>query len=55
MSESLRVDLEQYVRGKVASGAFRSREDFLMEAVRGYRELEARHELLKADVRVGID
>ena len=55
MSESLPVDLEQYVGGKVASGAFGSREEFLVEAVRVYRELDARHELLKADVRAAID
>ena len=55
MSESLPVDLEQYVGSKVASGAFGSREEFLMEAVRLYRELEARHELIKADVGAGIE
>jgi len=55
MSELLPVDLERYVGSKVASGAFGSREEFLVEAVRVYRELEARHELIKADVRAGID
>lgn len=55
MSELLPVDLERYVGSKVASGAFGSREEFLVEAVRIYRELEARHELIKADVRAGID
>ena len=55
MAESLPVDLEQYVGGKVASGAFASREEFLVEAVRVYRELDARHELLKADVRAAVD
>jgi Arc/MetJ-type ribon-helix-helix transcriptional regulator len=55
MSEALPADLEQYVGGKVASGAFGSREEFLVEAVRVYRELDARHELLKADVRAAVD
>lgn len=55
MAESLPGDLEQYVGGKVASGAFGSREEFLVETVRVYRRLEARQERLKGDVQAGID
>lgn len=55
MSGLLPADLEQYVGGKVASGAFGSREELLVEAVRIYRELDARHALLKADVRAAVE
>ena len=54
MSE-LSPDLEQYVQQKVASGRFASREEFALEAMRVYRELEARHESLKADVQAAVE
>lgn len=48
-------DLEAYVAQKVESGEFSSRDDFAVEAVRLYRELERRHAVLKADVTRAID
>ncbi len=55
MSQSFPADFEEYVGSKIGHGAFSSREEFLAETVRVYRELESRHELLKADVRAGIE
>lgn len=43
-------DIDQYVEQKVASGEFSSREEFAREAFRVYRELEARHAQLRAEV-----
>ena len=54
MSE-LSPDFEQYVQQKVASGRFASREEFALEAMRVYRELEARHESLKGDIQAAIE
>ena len=48
-------DLEQYVQQKVASGRFASREEFALEAMRVYRELEASHESLKGDIQAAIE
>jgi len=50
----LTPDLERYIQEKVASGRFSSAEEFALEAMRVYRDLESRHELLKADVRAAI-
>ena len=43
-------ELSQYVQQKVASGEFQSEDDFIAEATRLYRELEARHDRLRRDV-----
>ena len=43
-------DIDQYVEQKVANGEFSSREEFAREAFRVYRELEARHAQLRAEV-----
>ncbi len=51
----LSPDLEQYVQQKVASGQFASSEEFAVEAMRLYRELEDRHASLKADVQVALE
>ncbi len=51
---SLSPDLAAYIHQKVASGQFASPEDFTAETVRVYREMEERHELLKADVQAGL-
>lgn len=51
----LSPDLEQYVQQKIASGQFASPEEFAMEAMRLYRELENRHESLRGDVQAAID
>ena len=51
----LSPDLEQYVQQKVASGQFTSQEEFAQEAMRLYRDIEARHESLKDDVRAAIE
>ena len=51
---SLSPDLEQYVRQKVATGQFSSPEEFAAEAMRLYRDLEARHESLKGDVQAAL-
>ena len=50
----LSPDLEQYVQGKVMSGQFASPEEFALEAMRLYRDLERRHEVLKGDVQAAI-
>jgi Arc/MetJ-type ribon-helix-helix transcriptional regulator len=54
MTTPLPADLDQYVDEKVAAGAFASRDAFVQEAVRIYRELELCHELLKADIQVAL-
>ncbi|MFH1923726.1 MAG: type II toxin-antitoxin system ParD family antitoxin, partial [Planctomycetota bacterium] len=51
----LSPELEQYVQQKVASGQFASAEEFASEAMRLYRDLEARHESLKRDVQAALD
>ena len=48
-------DLEQYVQATVASGKFRTRDEFAVEAARLYRDIDARHQQLKADVQAAID
>jgi putative addiction module CopG family antidote len=48
-------DLEAYVQQKIASGEFHSRDELAVEAVRLYREVEARHAQLKADIHAAID
>ncbi len=50
----LSPDLEQYVQQKVASGQFASSDEFALEAMRLYRELEERHELLRTDVQAAL-
>jgi putative addiction module CopG family antidote len=54
MISPLPADLEQYVEEKVAAGVFASRDALVAEAVRLYRELESRHESLKADIQAAI-
>ena len=54
MTTPLPADLEQYVEEKVAAGEFASRDAFVREAVRIYRELELRHDLLRADIQAAI-
>lgn len=51
----LSLDLEQYVQQKVASGQFTSPEEFALEAMRLYRDLEGRHESLKKDVQAALE
>jgi Arc/MetJ-type ribon-helix-helix transcriptional regulator len=48
-------DLEQYVQATVSSGKFRTRDEFAVEAARLYREIEVRHQQLRADVQAAID
>jgi putative addiction module CopG family antidote len=55
MTIPLPADLEQYVEEKVAAGVFASRDALVLEAVRLYRELESRHELLKADIQAAFN
>jgi len=54
MTAPLPADLEQYVAEKVAAGVFTSRDALVLEAVRVYRQLELRHDLLKADIQAAI-
>jgi len=54
MTAPLPADLEQYVAEKVAAGVFTSRDALVLEAVRVYRELELRRDLLKADIQAAI-
>ena len=51
----LSPDLEQYVQQKVASGQFGSPEEFALEAMRLYRDLEARHGSIKEDIQAALD
>lgn len=55
MTGPLPADLEHYVEEKVATGAFDSRDAFVVEAVRLYRELDLRCELLKGDIQAALD
>ena len=48
-------DIEAYVQQKIASGQFRSRDELAAEAVRLYRDLEAKHQRLKSDIQAAID
>ena len=48
-------DLEQFVAEQVATGMFRDREEFAVEAARLYQEMEARRAQLKADIQIAID
>jgi putative addiction module CopG family antidote len=48
-------DIEAYVQQKIAAGQFRSRDELAIEAVRLYREIEAKHAQLKSDVQAAID
>lgn len=52
---TLPPDLEAYVQQKIASGEFGSRDELAAEALRIYRELEARQAKLKADVQLAIE
>jgi len=54
---SLAPDVEQYVAGQLASGAFRSREELLTAAVRTFRNREEQAEkraALVADLEAGL-
>lgn len=48
-------DLETYVARKVATGQFRSVDELAIEALRVYRELEAKHAQLKSDVQAAVE
>jgi Arc/MetJ-type ribon-helix-helix transcriptional regulator len=47
-------DLEAYVQEKLANGQFGSREELTIEAMRVYREVEAKHAALKTDIQAAI-
>lgn len=51
MSQSSLPNIDQYVQQKIASGQFGSREEFVREAFRVYRELETQHAELRAEVQ----
>ena len=48
------TDLEQYIRQKVESGDFASREEFVVTAVSMYRDLEE-HEALRCEVQRRVE
>lgn len=48
-------DLDAYVQQKIASGQFQSREEFAAEAIRMYREFEARRLRMKADIAASLE
>jgi antitoxin ParD1/3/4 len=48
-------ELEDYAQQKVESGEFESKEAFVAEAMRLYREMESRHDALRRDVQHGVD
>jgi hypothetical protein len=50
-----RAEMENYVEQKIATGQFRTREEFAEEAARVYRALEERHSRLKSDVQAAIE
>ncbi len=52
---TLPPDLEAYVEQKIASGQFRSRDELTVEAVRLFRDLEAKRQQLKSDIQAAID
>ena len=51
MSQSALPNIDQYVQQKIVSGQFASREEFVREAIRVYRELETQHAELHAEVQ----
>ena len=55
MTNTPTADIEHYVQEKLATGEFSSREELATEAIRVYRELEARHAQLKSDVQTRIE
>ncbi len=54
MTTPLPADLERYIAEKVAAGVFTSRDALVLEAVRVYRELDLRHDLLAADIQAAL-
>ena len=48
-------DLEDYVQQKIASGQFASQDEFVNEAIRVFREIEAQHQQLRTDVQRSIE
>lgn len=48
-------DIAAYVQAQIADGKFRSGEEFAIEAVRLYREIEQRQQQLKADIQIALD
>jgi putative addiction module CopG family antidote len=48
-------DLEQYVQAAIASGKFRSRDEFAVEAAKLFREVEGRYQQLKSDVQAALE
>ena len=48
-------DIQQYVEQKLASGEYRTAEEFAAEAIRVYRELESKHVDLAAEVQRRIE
>lgn len=55
MPESTPSDIERYVEHKVASGQFASREEFTLETIRVYQELESRHAELRKEIERRIE
>lgn len=55
MSVDIPPDLESYVSKEISSGSYASPEELVGDALRLFRELRARQEQLRADVRVGIE
>ena len=53
--QDLPPDLDQYIQQKIADGEFASAEEFAIVAMQLYRELDNRHELIKAEVRAGVE
>jgi hypothetical protein len=47
-------DIDAYIKEKLASGQFHTREEFFLEAARVYRRLESRREQLQKEIEVGI-
>jgi Arc/MetJ-type ribon-helix-helix transcriptional regulator len=50
MLDSYPPDLQEFVQQKIASGVFRSADEFAMEAAALYRDMDRRREELKAKI-----
>ena len=55
MTEPLPPELEQFVAEEVAAGHYGSEQELVVSAVRVLRDVRARHEQFREDVRLGME
>jgi antitoxin ParD1/3/4 len=53
--QSLPPELERFVEEQVASGIYQSEQDLFVSAVRVLRDVQARQEVFREDVRAGME